>query len=625
MGIQQAMQRGLWIMVAVIVFVSAVGIRGLDADALWDDEIRTYKNAGSVQYGYKTPAQVWDDVYTRTPDVPPGYPIVVSLWAGVAGWSELSTRLISWFAGLLGIALTYRAGADMFSRRIGALAALVVGCSAFYLFFMHEVRAFAVGMSFVALTMVCYWRLVYHRPAILPAVGLALGALGMIYSHYFVALFLPLLAIYHIAFAPKNRRWWYPVGLAIPVVLLFLPSLPIFLRGLTRSNNREALHRLALTPLETLDTLLRTIGHGHALLAVAALLLALYTLRNPYQRRAKLFVLFLGIGMGALIVAVNGAVKLLDPGRQRYFSAAWIPLSLCVALALDWVWMRRRAVGVAAVAVWVSLGLWSLRPTGLTMEFDGADVDDWRAYQRQIQSALSTQDVIALHAPLMPWLAIPYFEHYTAELPVRAELLESMDSTTVMQNYVADAERVWLTVYKDFPAEPQLATFEGVLEDSFAVQCQTWSLPDFDIHLRARSASFCPPKQVIATFGAHTTITGFATSDACAEAPVSYIGWQTDEAVPTDAYSAGLYLFNADDELVAQTDYGLPPPRYGYVRQVLPTADLLPANYTVRTGVYNWQTGERLLTDNEHELITLGTLAIDEQDCTQFTSLIEPS
>ena len=600
----------LWATVAVLLAAAALGARGLDADPLWDDEIRTYRNAGAVQYGLKSVSGVWQDVAQRTPDVPPGYAVLVALWGRAVGWSELGIRAFSWLAGLLAVALTARLGADLFSWRVGAMAALVLMSSVFFVHFMHEVRAFAMGMAFAVLVLLCYWRLIYQRPTWGTSLGLMTGALGVLHSHYFVALLLPVLATYHALFAPKTRRWWLPVGLAVPVVLLFAPVLPVFIDGLDDSRQREALQQMALTPTETLRELLLVYGNGYALLGLLALGGAFVALRRANNRRAVVFVLVMGVGLGLVVVGLNAVIKLLDPGRQRYFAGAWPALALSTALVFDALWRWRRIAGAAALAAWVIVGVWAMRPAGLSTRFDGADVAAWRDVHDIMQPHISGDDVIALHSPGLPWLAIPYFRHYTALFPARAELIESLETESVMRDYIADAERVWLTVYQRYPSEPQLATFEGVLDGTF-IACEAWAAPEFEVRLLARSAAFCPGGGAIAQFAGGPALTGFTVDDTC----TAYLGWRVPDDFP--AYSFGVYVLGADGQVIAQADAGLPTPTYGYQRQSL--IGVGAGTYTVGVGVYAWQTGERLLLADGNPLAQVGTLAVDNAGCVGFS------
>ena len=70
-------------------------------------------------------------------------------------------------------------------------------------------------MLFAVIILWACWRVALHpRP---PGRGaravLVLGATGLLYAHYFAALLLPALALFHLFFVRKERRWWQPVAL----------------------------------------------------------------------------------------------------------------------------------------------------------------------------------------------------------------------------------------------------------------------------------------------------------------------------------------------------------------------------------------------------------------------------
>ena len=82
-----------------------------------------------------------------------------------------------------------------------------------------------------------YWRVaLLPRP---PGPGsraiLVLGATGLLYSHYLGALLLPALALFHLFFVRKERRWWQPVVLLGLAALLALPQVPDMLVGIEQT------------------------------------------------------------------------------------------------------------------------------------------------------------------------------------------------------------------------------------------------------------------------------------------------------------------------------------------------------------------------------------------------------
>ena len=89
-----------------------------------------------------------------------------------------------------------------------------------------------------------------------------LGATGLLYFHYFGALLLPALALFHLFFVRKVRRWWQPVILLGLATLLALPQVPDLLGGIEYNQGQEKLHSKALHYPEATALLVRNLSNG---------------------------------------------------------------------------------------------------------------------------------------------------------------------------------------------------------------------------------------------------------------------------------------------------------------------------------------------------------------------------
>ena len=63
-------------------------------------------------------------------------------WAHLVGWTQFALRLFSVLAGVLMIAWLYRLGSDVFNRRTGLAAALLIGTSAYMILYVHNFRMY---------------------------------------------------------------------------------------------------------------------------------------------------------------------------------------------------------------------------------------------------------------------------------------------------------------------------------------------------------------------------------------------------------------------------------------------------------------------------------------------------
>jgi uncharacterized membrane protein len=107
----------------------------------------------------------------------------------------------------------------MVSPRVGLYAAAVVGTSAFFVHYLHELRMYSLFALLTAFTVWVNWRIVTAKrePGKLLWVGLLAVAVAMLYTHYFASLPLFAIGLFHILFVKKTRRWWQ-VGLMVTAV-----------------------------------------------------------------------------------------------------------------------------------------------------------------------------------------------------------------------------------------------------------------------------------------------------------------------------------------------------------------------------------------------------------------------
>jgi hypothetical protein len=598
---------GWWWMVFVLLGVALLAVPGLDADALWYDEVKTYQHAGGAHYGPRSPGAVWAALYENAPDQAPGYFVLLNLWARAVGWSEFAVRALSLLAGLLAVAVVYRAGRDFFGGVGGYAAALLLGANAYYIHFLHEARAFGLGMLATAVAIWAYWYLMKVRLSWRVAVLFALGALGMLYSHYFIALSLLALALYHLLLGPETGRWWLPVGLAVPVTLAFTPALLMLQGGIAKNTENARLQALAMNPPAILWEMLRYFGNGLPL--AAALLLGLgvlFVLQDV--RRSERYVAFVAIAAVLLVLFVNSSVPVLMPGRERYLAGLWVLLALLATATVMAVWRLQHWAAIGFIAAWVVCG-GVVTVTDQVVTMDGKSVVAWREMVGQISDELAPTDVLAFHAPLFPWGTRVPFEFYKAPLPIRAELVETLEVEPVMQSYVESADRVWLGVDQRYPSEAQYDTFRGVLAADFTV-CEEWQWAAItSLSLYARSEVYCPTDSALAQFGGHVMLANHTPVQVGDDGIGVSVQWNRVPGSLGEPYSVGFQLMSGG-ELVAQQDIGLPPHLTFISHAALAPNEVSTGTYQLNVVVYNWQTGGLLPLATEETVYTLEVIDV---------------
>jgi 4-amino-4-deoxy-L-arabinose transferase-like glycosyltransferase len=194
----------------LVTWLAAMHLNG----AFWVDEVITVERAGDpVHGGPFSPTEIWQRTADDTYDQVPGYFWLVAAWDNVLGWSEFSTRLLSLAAGLLAVAWTYRLGRDLHSPLAGLGAAAAAASSAYFIYYLHEGRVYAPAVLLGAATIWLYWQIITRRLGWVTQVALVVCVAAVLYAHYFAALLIFAICLYHLLFVPKNRAWWRVVVL----------------------------------------------------------------------------------------------------------------------------------------------------------------------------------------------------------------------------------------------------------------------------------------------------------------------------------------------------------------------------------------------------------------------------
>jgi len=98
-------------------------------------------------------------------DHPAGVAVTVWLSTLLGGQGTTGIRWLTAMLGVASIALTYRLGVQMLSRRAGLFAAFLVAAGAPYLLTSRFVYTDALQLALLLLNMACFWRMVEEKPA----------------------------------------------------------------------------------------------------------------------------------------------------------------------------------------------------------------------------------------------------------------------------------------------------------------------------------------------------------------------------------------------------------------------------------------------------------------------------
>jgi hypothetical protein len=596
-----------WIWVVPLLLLTAwLGARGLDADPVKFDEYWSIYSAGGAHYGPLSASGILQRLAEEDPRQTPLFYLMLAEWGLFTGWTPAANRALSLFTGLLAVAWLYRLGKDIASSKVGLVAAFVVGASSFFSFYLHEIRGYTL---YVLLTVIClwsYWRIVYKekKPGFWVQGALFLSVAGLLHTLYLAAAVVISLGIYHLLFAPKNRRWWHTSLLLVAGAITFLPWSIVGLNAISRLNDIDS--AFALDAGQVITGVLYNFSN------VSVALLALVAAYSVFARgRGFGFVVFCAVSILILSLLINLRIPLII--HIRYLFPLLPLIGLIVGFGAEQ--LATRGLSVALIlAIWVAAGVWSSLPIPSSdPRFDFmAD---------KLAERGEEGDVLAFHGADFPWLQEPSLEYYMHGLDMDYVMMESLPGTEdgdtfeqAARDFIGDAPRVWLGINPSWPPNFRWDVFNQILDENYVSCGAVPGLPDdmklkLDLYARA-------PDDLPLHFGEgiNARLLESLPQPAQDTLPV-LLGWSVDEAVPASNYSMALHLDDSSGQLVAQADFGLPQPGFTCQSLELPIEQLPPGTYTLLLTVYDWSTGERLPGENDAtgeqgDRLALGTVTI---------------
>jgi len=606
-----------WLLIPVLLVSVWFGARGLDADPIWQDEYFQVRDVRTSN----DPLALAVHIAAANPWHVPSYFIVLNGWGRLFDWNPVPMRAMALFMGMLAIAWTYRLGQDFISRRVGVYAAVILGVSAFFVYYWHELRMYTMNVLAAALVLWFYLRLIRQQrePGWGSFAALAVSMFVAFYTHYFLAVLLASIGIYHLLFVRKNRRWWKVTAAIALAGISFLPWLNVFLKT-SRAVARETFGGY-LDAGGALRELSFVFSNGQIWLLLALLLLSLLAVwawRGRARRNLAMLWFVLTATLTIVLVA-NQFMKFLPAERLRYVILIWAPLAVIVAAGMAQVGVILSKTGtpgrwlpLAALALWGGIGVWN----NLTILEPGNLI----GYQPYYPMQKAFRVVRALHSPgdflvhLIPdnddsdryRRAIDFYPE-NALLAADSEVLGMIHvgqpapderRQSILGAMGRDRAYVWVA-YPSSPIPSIRADFEAELGAMYAMCGTVVRRPDFSIDEFAASPACCTPDAVdrppLIVYGDGLELRDIdLQADAAAETLNLHAAFRGGDRLPPDTYSVATHVLNANGDLVAQADYGLPSADFQCTSRALSLAGLPPGTYEMRVAVYNWQTGERL-------------------------------
>jgi hypothetical protein len=284
---------------------------------------------------------------------PPLYYLLLHLWMSGFGHSEVATHELSLVFALFTIPVAYWAGASLFDRRVGLIAAGLAALMPYLTTYAQETRMYSLMAVLVLIASAAFVHAyVFRRRRYIPVFAVSLAA--ALYTHNW-ALFFGVLTVVAFVFCavrtPREARSSLLLDGAIgfgAAAVLYAPWLPTLLYQARHTGAPWDTPPVLWSLSQGLYSVVGGRGAAIALLLGGGTgLLALRQPSGPAGRRLGLAALvLLGLGLGTLVLAW-GYSKLTPAWAVRYLAVVVAPLLIAFALGLS----RGGRLGLVAMAL----------------------------------------------------------------------------------------------------------------------------------------------------------------------------------------------------------------------------------------------------------------------------------
>ncbi len=588
-----------------LLLAAALTIPLIDMDAFNGDEPSSLIAAGILRSGPGSLGESWNFISSIDQTQAHGWPLLLFIWGRLFGWSEVAVRALPLLAGVLALAWVYRTGRDLLSPQAGLFATLLLGASVFFHAYMIHARPFALVALFTILCVWSYWRIALHPrpPGRAAHAALLLSSIGLFYMHYFCALLVPILGIFHLFFVPKNRRWRQPVILFGVAALLAMLQLPGVVQGFATTAAYADQHEQALSTPTIVSLLVLYMTNGLIdpsspfveLLLISlplAILAAILLLRRAVNRGHAFWMLvFAATALLALIIFINEIFRvILTDTRIRYLMPLWPLTALLAGVGLSRLARIHRLLVAGLMALWLLTGAWLTLGTDLRYELGNF----FRRNQSQaipvIRDLVPAKDFLILdysvESSFQGWFF--YRKRGISREPIYRYKEDPYENVRPLHTDYPFASLIYFSknrvAFADLPQELGRVFCERVLDE------WGFTLERYAIH----SVENCPDSPVRLAYDSYIQLTTpeIILQDDLLRLDAHFRS--VDEQLLAN-YSLAVHVFDTrTGERVAQGDTSVGPGAIVPLRSEIDISALPPGDYEVRVALYDWRTGERL-------------------------------
>lgn len=596
-----------WV-IPVILIVSALSFHQMDRVTPSRDEFDSLIFANGIGFNPYSPSQTVHTILTYAPDHAPGYFLILNIWGRITSFDVAIARLLTIFAGLITLAISYRLGNDFVGPPAGLIAVAIVASNAFFNHYYAHIRMYPMSALASGIILWIYLRIMYQCRQVRSGDYLALFASVFVLCnlHFFNSVFLAVLGVFHLLFAPKNRRWTLVSFAVIVAVLLFIPYPLAAADGLMSTVEVKKPDAIGMTRAIRAwqDTVT---NHEPLLLLIAIGGLAVGALSKRVIIRPWLVMPFIFVVCLALL---SHYTTFIADFTMRYHLANWLPCVLFFTTGFYGLYRFHKYL-LILVILWILAGhhmqthvsWWSrLNLRSLTYSQPPTQIIS-RLAQRADPSPtvlFSTDDYFYesfLTSPgfnkLLAQLGHTPAEYFFGRHGIQVGIVN--DSNRAADRFAITSPSIWVVAHADKLSADRLAYFDSYMYELNYENCQVMPIGEHATIIKyywQRLGCLAPIVQQ--RFRSDLVNYDFIGGGLNANQSAVLINdrWtgRTDQSL--NDYALSYQLISTDGNNVSQLD--LPLVHENELRQFsLNIANVPPGGYQLMTILYHSETGEK--------------------------------
>ena len=387
------------ILLSLTILGSFLRFYNLGYNSLWLDEAVTYETS------IKSFGEIWTIISSGDFNPPLFYWMEhVILYFGN---NELILRIIPAVLGVLSIPLLYLIGRELLDRNVGILAAALLTCSSFHIYYSQEARAYSSMLLFASLA-ILFFLIALKENNIRIWVLFGLFSAISFWLHFYVIVLIASLILYtlivQLPMYRENVRRLAPVltGVITFIILCFPLIIVTIQRFASRTESAPTFGAQGFAIIFETFRQMSTFGDFGFFILMSFFIIGLVQL---FLIEKKKSLMLLTVLFFTFIISYVLSYKMPMMPRHLIFLLIIFILGIAISYKFFYTIFRHKSVVYILMAILIIINI----PI-LVNYYSGFSKEDWRGFSEKMQNTTRTGDIVVL---VPSYMSIPLNYYYS--------------------------------------------------------------------------------------------------------------------------------------------------------------------------------------------------------------------